>query len=170
MKYKFILAVVVAFSALVVGCSKKETPPSSTVVVTPPATPTTTPSTAATTPTTLPGAAATSGVIYKSVALGTNLGGDKKVTSPTTTFAPNDTIYAVVETDGVGKATVKAVFTFVQSEKSAPVSDTTQTIDATGPAFTEFHVAKPGGWPVGDYKVDVFINGAPVGTQTFTVK
>ncbi len=167
MKYKFILAVVVALSALVVGCSKKETPPpSSTVVVTPPATPATAPTMA---PTTLP-AATPAAVIYKSVALGTSLGGDKKVTAPTTTFTPNDTIYAVVETDGAGKATIKAVFTFVQGEKSAPVSDTTQTIEATGPAFTEFHIAKPGGWPVGDYKVDVFINGSPVGTQTFTVK
>ncbi len=34
---------------------------------------------------------------------------------------------------------------------------------------TEFHIAKPSGWPAGDYKVVVTVDGQPSQTQTFTV-
>jgi len=34
---------------------------------------------------------------------------------------------------------------------------------------TEFHISKPGGWPEGDYKVEVMLNGASAGTKSFKV-
>ena len=39
----------------------------------------------------------------------------------------------------------------------------------TGTAVTEFHVAKPDGWPKGSYKVEVFLNGNSVETESFKV-
>jgi hypothetical protein len=109
-------------------------------------------------------------VSVKSVTLGNQLGDGKKVAAPLGTFGAKDTIYAVVETIGTGKATLKAVWTFHKGDKTAPVNETTQEIDAAGPANSEFHISKPDGWPVGDYKVEVFFNGTSVGTQAFNVK
>jgi hypothetical protein len=34
---------------------------------------------------------------------------------------------------------------------------------------TEFHVTKPDGWPKGSYKVEVFLNGNSVETESFKV-
>lgn len=85
-------------------------------------------------------------------------------------FATNDTIYAVVDTIGSGKTAIKAMWTYHKGDKSAQVNETVQEIDATGPASTEFHISKPSGWPVGDYQVEVFLNGTSAGTQKFNVK
>jgi hypothetical protein len=109
-------------------------------------------------------------VSVKAVTLGNAIGDTKQVTAPMSTFGKKDTIYAVVETVGTGKATLKADWTFHKGDKAAPVNSTTQEIDAAGPANSEFHVSKPDGWPVGDYQVEVFLNGTSAGTQKFNVK
>ncbi len=85
-------------------------------------------------------------------------------------FAANDTIYAVVDTIGSGKTAIKALWTYHKGDKTAQVNETVQEIDAAGPASTEFHISKPSGWPVGDYQVEVFINGTSASVQKFTVK
>jgi hypothetical protein len=36
-------------------------------------------------------------------------------------------------------------------------------------AATEFHLQSATGFPLGDYTVDVLMNGQPVGTRQFTV-
>lgn len=108
-------------------------------------------------------------VAIKGITLGNQLS-DGKVASATSSFAPKDTIYAVVETVGSGDATLKAAWTFHKEGKTAPVNETTQAIKASGPAHTEFHVSKPDGWPAGDYKVEISLNGAASGSQAFTVK
>jgi hypothetical protein len=35
---------------------------------------------------------------------------------------------------------------------------------------TEFHIAKPGGWPQGKYKVEILLNGVTAETEDFEVK
>ena len=50
------------------------------------------------------------------------------------------------------------------------VKTDSQTIAPTGPAATEFHIAKPSGWPVGKYKVDITVDGSSAGTKEFEVK
>jgi len=109
-------------------------------------------------------------VSVKQVVLGNQIGADKKVAAPASSFAPADTIYAVVETIGSGKATVKAAWTFHKGDKTAQVNETTQELTLAGPTSSEFHISKPGGWPAGDYQVDIALNGASVGSQKFTVK
>lgn len=85
-------------------------------------------------------------------------------------FAANDTIYAVVDTIGSGKTAIKVQWTYHKGEKTAQVNETVQEIEATGPASTEFHISKPSGWPVGDYQVEVFVNGTSASVQKFAVK
>jgi len=109
-------------------------------------------------------------VFVKLITLGNALAADKKVAAPLESFAPKDTIYASIETEGKGKAALKAVWTFKKGDKTATVSDTSQDIDAAGPAVTEFHIAKPDGWPAGTYEVEIFLNGASAGKKAFAVK
>ncbi|MBS1196383.1 MAG: hypothetical protein H6R18_168, partial [Proteobacteria bacterium] len=120
----------------IAACGKKEAPPA------PPAP----------TPVQTPAPVVKAPIAFKAVVLGNKIDETKKVAAPLSSFGPMDTIYAVVETDGSGDATIKAKWTFHKGAKSANVSETTQTIKGDGPANHEFHISKPDGWPVGDYK------------------
>jgi hypothetical protein len=103
------------------------------------------------------------------VEVGKQIGTDKKVTSPTTTFGPKDTIYASVSTDGAAPSkTIVAKWTYGPNAK--PVKTDSQTIAPSGPAATEFHIVKPSGWPVGKYKVDIVVDGSSAGSKDFEVK
>ena len=103
----------------------------------------------------------------KSIDLGTAVGADKKISAPATAFKPGDTIYLSVVTDGASPSvTLAARWTY---EDGQLVNESSQTIAPSGPAATEFHIAKPDGWPAGKYKVDVAANGQPAGSREFTV-
>ena len=104
------------------------------------------------------------------VNLGNAIGADKRVTAPSTSFAKTDTIYAAVETQGSGNMTLKAKWTYHKGDKIAVVNENSQTIAASGPAVNEFHVSLPGGWPAGDYQVELFANDKSAGVSKFTVK
>jgi hypothetical protein len=108
-------------------------------------------------------------VSVANINLGKALGPDKKVVAATDTFSKGDTIYAVVETTGSGNATLKARWTYHKGDQTATVSEDSQTISASGPAASEFHVSKPDGWPPGDYQVEISLNDKPVGTKKFVV-
>lgn len=109
-------------------------------------------------------------VAVANVALGKALGPDKKIASPTDAFAKDDTIYAVVETTGTGTATLRAKWTYHRGDQTAAVNESSQTISASGPAASEFHISKPDGWPTGDYQVEISLNDKPVSTKKFVVK
>lgn len=108
------------------------------------------------------------GVSVTSVDLGTAVGADQKVTSPTTTFSPKDTIYAAVSTTGAASnASLGAKWTYQDGQT---VNDSSQTIAPTGPAVTTFHISKPDGWPAGNYKVEISLDGNAVSSKDFNVK
>lgn len=132
-----------------------------------------TPAPATTTPPPAPAPAPTpppaaQGVSVTSVDLGTAVGADQKVTSPTTSFSPKDTIYAAVSTTGAASnATLGAKWTYQDGQT---VNDSSQTIAPTGPAVTTFHISKPDGWPAGNYKVEISLDGNAVSSKDFSVK
>ena len=146
-------AILALVAAVALGaCAKKEPPP-------PPPTPVPAP-TAVPTP-----------VPFKvtAVDLGKSIGDDKKIKEASAVFAPKETIYVVILTEGVApKATLKARWTY--GDKGTLVNEETRDISPSGPASTEFHIAKPSGWPAGKYKVEVSADGTAVGTKEFEVK
>ena len=73
------------------ACSKKPAPPATPAVVT-----------------------------VKAVTVGKAIGADKRVTAPASSFAKTDTIYAAVETDGSGTATLKAKWTYQVRPRRRP--------------------------------------------------
>jgi len=117
-----------------------------------------------------PAPAPPAGVTGGAISLGKAVGPDKKISAPAETFAKADTIYASVETSGSGTAALKAKWTYSKGGQSTDVKEDSQTIMPTGPATSEFHISKPGGWPAGDYQVEVFLDDKSIGTKTFTVK
>jgi len=50
------------------------------------------------------------------------------------------------------------------------VKEDSATITPTGPATTEFHIAKPDGWPMGSYQVEILLHGKSVATKSFKVQ
>ena len=100
-KQTFGLIVAIAGALALTACGKKEeptpTPPPPMEAPAPAPAPTTPP------PAATPAPAA---VTVSSVDLGTAVGPDQKVTSPSTEFAPTDTIYAAVSTSGSASSAV----------------------------------------------------------------
>lgn len=111
---------------------------------------------------------AAQGVQVARVELGTSLANDNTVANKTDSFLPNQTIYASIVTNGSApSAELKTRFTYQDGQV---VDESTRTIAPNGQAVTEFHVSKPDGFPVGKYKVEVFVNGTSAATKEFEVK
>jgi hypothetical protein len=157
-----LLALGLAGALTLAACNKSpENAPAPATTPPPPAPAATTPPPATTAP-------AQQGVSVTSVDLGTAVGADQKVTSPSTTFSPKDTIYAAVSTTGsASNATLGAKWTYQDGQT---VNDSSQTIAPTGPAVTTFHISKPDGWPAGNYKVEIMLDGNAVSSKDFSVK
>ena len=101
------------------------------------------------------------------IELGRSVGTDKTIADKTDNVSPTDTVYVAVKTEGSAtSATLQAQWTY---EDGQPVDEASQTIAPRGPAVTEFHVAKPDGLPAGQYKVQIFLNGTPAGSESFRV-
>jgi hypothetical protein len=103
-----------------------------------------------------------------SVDVGDAIDGGKRIPAPVAQFAPSDTVYASVATEGAApRVTIVARWTY---EDGQLVNESTQVIAPTGPAATEFHIAKPSGLPSGKYKVEVTADGKLAGSREFEVK
>lgn len=109
-------------------------------------------------------------VTVTSLTLGSAVGPDKKITQEKDTFGKKDTLYASVGTSGAApSAKLTARWSYEAKSGSKPVKDETIAIAPTGDAATEFHVAKPDGWPPGDYKIEILLDGKSVAVKAFRV-
>ena len=99
------------------------------------------------------------------IQVGRSLNQDGSIASITTLFKPSETVYVSVQT-GAGKGVVGLRWKF----GSLVIDEPTKVVDANGPKSTEFHLQNNGGFPPGDYSVDVMIDGVQVGTRNFKVE
>lgn len=101
------------------------------------------------------------------IALGRTLNPDKTIADKSDSFLPTDTVYISVKTDGSAPgAKLQTKWSF----NGKVVEESSETIASSGPAITEFHLSKPDGWPVGNYRIEVLLDGASVGSKNFDVK
>lgn len=107
-------------------------------------------------------------VAVATVDVGTAIGADQTITTPSAQFAPADTIHVAVATTGAAPSATLAAKLVYQDGQVA--GEHSQTIAPTGPASTSFEFAKPDGWPVGSYTLEVTLDGVPVDSSTLTVK
>jgi archaellum component FlaG (FlaF/FlaG flagellin family) len=111
-------------------------------------------------------AAACSGPLeLANIQVGRALNQDRSISSITTLFKPSETIYVSVQTKAAGKGTVSVKWKY----GTRVIDEPSKQVDYDGPASTEFHMQNSGGFPPGDYSVDVFIDGVQVGTRSFKV-
>ena len=110
---------------------------------------------------------ATAPLAVDEIRVGTAIGSDRQVTTESDAFRPSDTIYASVRTTGTAQnATLVARWTYQDGQV---VNEETQTIAPSGVETTEFHISNPNGWPTGDYKLTVLLDGREVGSKDFEV-
>jgi hypothetical protein len=137
-----------AFAAL--ACSREEVPPADSAAAAPAPTPP---------------------AMVTIIETGKHIDANKRIVDTTSTFAPNDTLYvAVVTSNPTPTSMLKSVVTF---QTGQAVDSATQAVAATAagvPAVTEFHLVKPGGWPTGDYTIEIWLDGVSAGTRTVSVK
>lgn len=93
---------------------------------------------------------------------------DGSMVEPTTTFAPNDLITAVVLTLGSGRHQLSAHW-FFGSERQ-PVHQETHEIAPSGEGIHHFGIAKADGFPRGDYEVEIRLDGQRVTARRFRVE
>ena len=99
------------------------------------------------------------------IQVGRSLNEDNSIASLTTTFKPSETIYVAVLNPDRGEGTVGVKWyygTQLLSEREKPVK-------FKGPGATEFNLQSAAGFPLGDYSVEVFLNGQSVGRRNFNV-
>jgi len=166
-----LLAVVVA-----VACGGDDSPPAPPASPPPVAAAPAKPPPAATPPTTeRPRRVPTGEFEVVDVDLGTSIGPDGRIANPSTTLPRSDTIHAVVATEGrASNAVLTARWTVAQKQdtySTRQILETqTQTISPDGPAVTAFHIVKAGGWPAGDYRIEISANGNIGMLKDFVVK
>jgi hypothetical protein len=102
------------------------------------------------------------------IMIGKKLGPNNLIIEPTFQFAPADTVFLSVGTEGT-PASAKIGTKWV-SQKGEVLDSSEQEIHPKGPENTAFKVARPKGWAVGVYKVTIFTDGDSVDTKTFQVR
>jgi len=102
----------------------------------------------------------------KTLQLGKTLNTDNSVGAITTRFKPDDTIYVALLSDEPGEGTVTVKWMF----GGQVVSEATRDVSYMRPAATEFHLQNSGGFPTGEYRVDILIDGQPAGSREFRVE
>lgn len=100
------------------------------------------------------------------IQLGRDINPDGSVAGHTTTFRPGDTIYVSALNSASGEGTVSVRWTYA----GRVIDEPSKEVSYNGPAATSFNLVNVGGFPVGNYKVEVFVNGEAVGERDFRVE
>jgi hypothetical protein len=101
-----------------------------------------------------------------SIQLGRALNEDHTVSSFTTTFTPDDSVYLSVLTTGVGSGTISVRWKYGGAVIAEPKREVSYRIDAA----TDFRLQSGGSFPTGSYSVEVFLNGQSAATRAFSVQ
>jgi hypothetical protein len=100
------------------------------------------------------------------IQLGRSLNPDSSIAEHTTAFRRNDTVYVAVLTTAPGRGTIRVRWTYGGQLIDEPQREVVYR-DA---AATSFHLVNSGGFPPGNYSVEVFLDGESVGTRNFRVE
>ena len=100
------------------------------------------------------------------IQLGRSLNADSTIGAHTTTFAPTDTIYVSLITSGVGSGEMSVRW----KHGAQVVGEPKKRVSSRDGVAFEFHLESAVGFPPGDYTVEAFLDGQPVGTKAFRVQ
>ena len=100
---------------------------------------------------------------------------DENGKNVTSTYSNTDEFYAVADLRNGSQGTVvvaKWIVVNIEGEDPGSVFEE-QTLDITEHSFSGiiyFQLSNDGGWPSGDYKVDLYLNDALTQSVTFNVQ
>ena len=97
---------------------------------------------------------------------GRSLNSDNSVGTLATRFKPDDTLFVSVLTKGRGAGKIGVKWTYA----GRLVSEDSRDVSYRDNAATEFHIKNSGGFPAGDYSVEVLIDGKSVATRPLKVE
>jgi hypothetical protein len=108
-------------------------------------------------------------VRVSNVMIGRRLGPQNRISEPTLRFAPTDTVFLSIATEGTpDSTTLVAKWTFPTGKVQDSAST---TIHPKGNELTELHAAPPkGSWPAGSYLVTVYAGGDSVDAKTIAMQ
>jgi hypothetical protein len=96
---------------------------------------------------------------------------DKEGKHPTKVFSPDETFYCIADlSNATDDTTVKAVWTAVDVEGVDPNTKIDDTKTTSGSGQLQFNLTNDGPWPVGKYKVDLFLNDKKEPARTLEFK
>ncbi len=99
---------------------------------------------------------------------------DSDGNNPTTVYSANDTFYAVADLDNVETGSVvDAKWYLVSAEEYDPgeIELSSVTIeDKNAVNYVSFELTSKDGWPVGEYKVELYLNAVLAHTLNFSVQ
>ena len=100
------------------------------------------------------------------IQVGRSLNSDNSVAAITTRFKPGDTMYAAVITAGPGAGTLSVRWL----SAGRVLTEETRNVRYNDRAATAFHMNFAGGLPPGQYRVELFLDGEPIGARDLTVE
>ena len=100
------------------------------------------------------------------IQLGRSLNPDNSVGEHATTFRRNDTVYVSVLTTAPGRGTISVKWTYGGQVIDQPQKE----VSYRDAASTSFNLVNSGGFPPGNYSVEVFVDGQSAGTRNFNVQ
>jgi hypothetical protein len=112
------------------------------------------------------GCAPTEPLRVETIQLGRSLNPDNSVAEHTTTFRRNDTVYVAVLTSAAGQGTIRVRWTYGGQRIDEPQKE----VSYRDAAATSFNLVNSGGFPPGNYAVEVFVDGTSAGTRNFNVQ
>jgi hypothetical protein len=96
---------------------------------------------------------------------------DPEGNDPTKVFSPDETFYCIADLSNAPDDTkVKAVWTAVNVEGVKPDTKIKETSATGGSGQLQFSLANDGSWPVGEYKVELFLNDQEKPARTLAFK
>jgi hypothetical protein len=102
----------------------------------------------------------------QTIQLGKSLNPDNSVATHASTFRPNDNVYVAVLTPAPGRGTISVRWTY----GGQVIDEPSREVSYREPAATAFHLVNSGGFPPGNYAVEVFVDGKSAGTRNFNVQ
>lgn len=89
----------------------------------------------------------------------------------TTTYSQDDVFYAHADVRNAPEGTVvKGVWTAVEAHDTEPDFVIAETELETGSTVVTFDLTNDNLWPVGSYKIDLYLNGTLASTVVFEVR
>ena len=104
-------------------------------------------------------------LVVQTIQTGRSLNSDNSVGTHATSFKPTDTMYVAVLT-GRGSGTIEVRW----SVSGRVINEVKKDVSTIEPAATAFRFQTADGFRVGDYKVEVFVDGMSVGTRNLRVE